>query len=150
MKYQFIAEHAQEYPVTRQCQVLEIAVSGYYAWRHEQTRVRQQANAALLVAIQDIYQQNRRMYGSPRIHAELKKRAGHAVANGWHGSCGKPTYARCASVGIGCRLPTQTILIRWRPISSTASLRHSVPTRNGSATSPTFPLRMAGCIWQPS
>jgi putative transposase len=73
MKYQFIAEHAIIYPVTRQCQVLEVAISGYYAWRQQQTRKRQQADGALLAAIEAIYHQNRRLYGSPRIHAELKK-----------------------------------------------------------------------------
>jgi len=72
MKYQFIREHAQDYPVTRQCQVLAVAVSGYYVWRQEQTKGRPQADEQLLGAIQAIYQQNRRLYGSPRIHAELK------------------------------------------------------------------------------
>jgi putative transposase len=31
MKYQFIAEHRQEYPITTMCRVLEVSVSGYYA-----------------------------------------------------------------------------------------------------------------------
>lgn len=33
MKYQFIAEYQQEYPITTMCRVLEVSVSGYYAWR---------------------------------------------------------------------------------------------------------------------
>jgi hypothetical protein len=33
MKYQLIAEHRQEYPITTMCRVLEVSVSGYYAWR---------------------------------------------------------------------------------------------------------------------
>ena len=32
MKYQFIAEHRQEYPISTMCRVLEVAVSGFYAW----------------------------------------------------------------------------------------------------------------------
>jgi putative transposase len=74
MRYQFIAEHAPEYPVTRQCAVLEVAVSGYYAWHKRQISPRQAADEVLLVAIQAIYQQNRGLYGSPRIHAALKKK----------------------------------------------------------------------------
>ncbi len=31
MKYQFLAEHQQEYPVKTMCRVLGVAVSGYYA-----------------------------------------------------------------------------------------------------------------------
>ena len=85
MKYQFIAEHAVEYPVRRQCQVLEVAESGYYAWRQGQVSARQQADAQLLDAIQAIYQRNRRLYGSPRIHAELQKQ-------GWR--CGRKRVAR--------------------------------------------------------
>lgn len=32
MKYQFIAEHRQEYPISTMRRVLEVAVSGFYAW----------------------------------------------------------------------------------------------------------------------
>src|SRR6266699_3470787 len=32
MRYQFIAQHRQEYPITLMCRVLEVSVSGYYAW----------------------------------------------------------------------------------------------------------------------
>jgi len=31
MKYQFIAEHRHEYPISTMCRVLEVAVSGLYA-----------------------------------------------------------------------------------------------------------------------
>ena len=73
MKYQFIAEHAAEYPVLRQCQVLEVAESGYYAWRKREPSMRQQADEQLLSEIRVIYQQHQHRYGSPRIHATLRK-----------------------------------------------------------------------------
>lgn len=73
MKYQFIAEHAAKYPVRRQCQVLTVAESGYYVWLKGQPRARQRADEQLLGEIQVIYQQHQHRYGSPRIHAELKK-----------------------------------------------------------------------------
>lgn len=73
MTYQFIAEHAADYPVTRQCQVLEVAESGYYAWLKRQPSARQRADEQLLGEIQVIYHQHQRRYGSPRIHAALKK-----------------------------------------------------------------------------
>lgn len=85
MKYAFIREHAQAYPVRRQCRVLAVAESGYYAWLQAQPSERQQADAQLLAEIQVIYQQNRRLYGSPRIHAELKKQ-------GWQ--CSRKRVAR--------------------------------------------------------
>jgi len=85
MNYEFIAEHAATYPVTRQCQVLGVAVSGYYAWRTGQTSPRQQADQQLLGEIQQIYQHHRRLYGNPRTHAALKQK-------GW--KCSRKRVAR--------------------------------------------------------
>jgi len=59
MKYAFIHQHAQEYPVTSQCQVLAVAESGDSAWRQGQLSERQQADGQLWGEIQVIYQQNR-------------------------------------------------------------------------------------------
>ena len=54
------------------CGVLEVAVSGYYAWRRRPVSRQTQANAALLVAIRRIYTASQGTYGSPRIWAELQ------------------------------------------------------------------------------
>ena len=85
MRYAFIAEHAQEYPVRRQCQVLGVAESGYYAWRKGQHSHRQQGDGRLTSEIRSIYEQHRGLYGSPRIHATLK-------AKGWR--CSRKRVAR--------------------------------------------------------
>jgi hypothetical protein len=44
--------HAEDYPVGRMCQVLEVTSSGYYAWRRRQSHGcgRRQAENAQLVA----------------------------------------------------------------------------------------------------
>ena len=72
MKYQFIAQHRQEYPVSTMCRVLGVAVSGYYAWLGRAPSRRSQQNTGLGEHIARIYQQNRQVYGSPRIHAVLR------------------------------------------------------------------------------
>ena len=90
MKYQFIAAHQQEYPIKTMCRVLEVAVSGYYAWlrRLGAPSRRSQANSGLGEHIVRIYLANRQVYGSPRIHAALRARsASIAGASGWRGSC---------------------------------------------------------------
>jgi transposase InsO family protein len=71
MKYHFIQQH-HEYAVERQCRVLGVSVSGYYAWcrRGESQRARQ--DRQLLVRIQAVFEQHRHRYGSPRIHRELQ------------------------------------------------------------------------------
>jgi len=91
MKYQFIVEHQQEYPVKTMCWVLEVAVSGYYAWlrRLGAPSRRSQANAGLGERIVRIYQANRQVYGSPRIHAVLRARSGALRAQ-----AGRTAHAR--------------------------------------------------------
>jgi putative transposase len=71
MKYRFIASHAHEYEVKIMYRVLEVSVSGYYAWRQRAPSARQQAAAALVEQIRDVHEQSRRTYGSPRVHAAL-------------------------------------------------------------------------------
>ncbi|MFL5661312.1 MAG: IS3 family transposase [Ktedonobacteraceae bacterium] len=74
MKFQFVAEHQHEYPVTLMCQVLEISVSGYYAWCKRPISTHQREDARLAAEIQTIFLDNRQVYGSPRIHAALQAR----------------------------------------------------------------------------
>ena len=88
MKYQFIAVQQQNYPIKTPCRVLGVAVSGYYAWRWRAPSRRSQANTGLGERIARLYQSNRQVYGSPRIHAALGARsASIAGASGWLGSC---------------------------------------------------------------
>jgi putative transposase len=77
MKYAFIAEHQQEFPVIRLCQVLHVSESGYYAWRRREPSQRKRVDEFLGKLIEDAYQSNRQVYGSPRIHAELKEQGVH-------------------------------------------------------------------------
>jgi transposase InsO family protein len=56
------------------CRVLEVSPSGYYAWRHRPESLRARENRKLVYEIKAIHKQNRGVYGSPRIHAELKDR----------------------------------------------------------------------------
>jgi putative transposase len=87
MKYQFIAAHQREYPVKTMCRVLEVAVSGFYAWlrRLGAPSRRSQANTGLGERIVRIFQTNRQVYGSPRMQAVLR-------AEGEH--CGRKRVAR--------------------------------------------------------
>ncbi|PZD70246.1 hypothetical protein C1752_15938 [Acaryochloris thomasi RCC1774] len=59
------------YPITLMCKVLHLSRSAYYAWVHRKTSPRQQENEILSEQIQQIHQDSRHTYGSPRIHAAL-------------------------------------------------------------------------------
>jgi transposase InsO family protein len=77
MKFQFIEAHRGEFPVTRMCQVLEVSVSGYYASRGRTPSQRERENRRLLDQIKKVHADSRRIYGSPRVHAELRKQGIH-------------------------------------------------------------------------
>lgn len=72
MRYQFIEDHRQEFTVTLMCRVLDVAPSGYYAWRKRPSSVREMANNALLKEIRAAYEASNGVYGSPRIYHEVK------------------------------------------------------------------------------
>ena len=74
MKYQFMADHAGEFGMARMARVLGVGRSGYYAWRSRSPSERRQANEALVVQINETYRISRETYGSPRIHAELRRK----------------------------------------------------------------------------
>jgi putative transposase len=51
--------------------VLNVSRSGYYDWRDRPISPRAQDNELLLKHIQEIHNESRKTYGSPRVHAEL-------------------------------------------------------------------------------
>ena len=74
MRFAFIEEHHEEWPVTVQCRVLEVSRSGYYAWRNRPGSKQAVRREALLSEIRKVHRESRRTYGSPRIYEELKDR----------------------------------------------------------------------------
>jgi putative transposase len=72
VKYQFIHEHRHLFPILRMCSVLEVSENGYYNWRKRGKSQRKRDDEQLASCIEDAYHTNRGVYGSPRIHAELK------------------------------------------------------------------------------
>lgn len=57
------------------CGVLEVSRSGYYAWQKRQSHPpsdRARRRQELMQKIKAVYQQNRQVYGSPRVYRELK------------------------------------------------------------------------------
>ena len=71
MRYQFIEDHRNDYPVTLLCRVMQVVRSGYYAWRNEPLTLRKVADMVLLQHIRDIFEEGRHTYGSARIQGIL-------------------------------------------------------------------------------
>ena len=72
MRYQFIAEHRHEYAITLMCQVLSVSVSGFYAWLKREPSRHSREDASLAKQVKTVFQTYRGVYGSPRVHAELR------------------------------------------------------------------------------
>ena len=54
------------------CHVFEISRSGFYAWCERPESARAQESARLSSMVEQIYQESRKNYGVPRVHAELQ------------------------------------------------------------------------------
>jgi putative transposase len=71
MRYAFIDEHKEDWPLAVMCRVLEVARSGYHAWRKRPVNSHATRRAQLAQKISGIFIASRATYGSPRIHREL-------------------------------------------------------------------------------
>lgn len=77
VRFCFIAEQQHRYPVRVLCRVMNVSRSGIYGYLvrfHRESSERERLNASLLEQISVIFEESCKRYGSPRIHAELRKR----------------------------------------------------------------------------
>jgi transposase InsO family protein len=87
MRYRFVEDHRTVWPVSIQCDVLEVARSGYYAWRKRPLGDRARRREELTDRIRAVHAvKHQDAYGAPRIQKEL-------VAQGH--PCNRKTVAKC-------------------------------------------------------
>jgi len=67
------AKKAKELPVSLQCELLGVSVSGYWAWVGRAPSDRALYDAWLLERIKAIHGASKGRYGSPRVHAMLRR-----------------------------------------------------------------------------
>ena len=73
MKFRFIEEHlSPRFPVGVCCEVLEVSRAGYYAWRGRPASARAKRRQELARKVKAVHEQNRGVYGSPRVFQVLK------------------------------------------------------------------------------
>jgi putative transposase len=81
VKFRFIDEHRRRrsgssgtvghWPVSVICSVLKVTRSGFYLWKKRKPSARQIRQQKLLARIRGVQQENRELYGSPRVHRAL-------------------------------------------------------------------------------
>src|SRR3954452_19726446 len=77
--FRFVAAKKAEHSIKTMCRVLGVSRSGFHAWENREPSQRQREDERLLERIREIHDENRKVYGAPRIHAELRMVAGLAV-----------------------------------------------------------------------
>lgn len=75
----FIAAKKAEHSIAMMCRVLGVSRSGFHAWATRPLSRRAVEDRCLTERIVAIHAANRRVYGSPRIHAELRLEHGIRV-----------------------------------------------------------------------
>jgi putative transposase len=71
-RFRFIEAEKDNHPISLMCRMLGVSRSGFHAWRSRAPSDRQLTDEWLLEQIRQIHHSNRGVYGSPRVHAELR------------------------------------------------------------------------------
>jgi len=78
VRFRFIQEYRETFPVGQLCRLLEVSRSGFYAWARRPQAERERANGALVEQIHAVHREHRGVYGSPRIYRALRT-SGHTA-----------------------------------------------------------------------
>ena len=71
MSFALIDAKKADVPIETACAVLNVSVSGYYAWKSRDASPRQRRDMILLAHIRAQFATSNETYGSPRMHVEL-------------------------------------------------------------------------------
>ena len=70
-----MAEHRRQFRLSSMCRVLRIQRSGYYAWKAKPKSDCTVADEVILVSIKQFFEDSQGIYGSPRVHRDLRERS---------------------------------------------------------------------------
>ena len=73
-RFSFIDRHRLAFGLRYLCDRLGVTRQGYYKWKSPELSRRDRDNAQIGGLIRDIFDEHKGNYGSPRIHAELRRR----------------------------------------------------------------------------
>lgn len=70
--FSFVRDEKKQWPVSVLCRTLAVSKSGFYATQKRPEAKRSKDDRRLTVLVHEAYEIGRRVYGSPRVHRELK------------------------------------------------------------------------------
>jgi len=74
VKFALIETEKAEFTVARMCRALDVSRAGFYAWRGRPESAHAVEDRRLGVLVRESYERNKKRYGSPRVHRELRKK----------------------------------------------------------------------------
>ena len=74
MKYAWIREHRDSFPLAVLCQVLEVSASGYYAWLDREPSPRARRQQRIQAAVRQVHAESHGIYGSQKVARQLAER----------------------------------------------------------------------------
>ena len=69
MRFAFVKDNRNGFPVSVLCDVLAVSRSGYYAWLRRKPSTRAVRREELAGRVRAVHEQSRGTYGSPRVAA---------------------------------------------------------------------------------
>ena len=72
MRYAYIEQHGDSYPLQMLCTALQVSDSGFTSWQRSDGPQKWLSDGALLKRIREIHEETKAAYGAPRIYQELK------------------------------------------------------------------------------
>jgi len=111
VKYAWIKQHTDEFPVTAMCRFLSVSRSAYYDWLEHSPTAFEKEDAELIEIIKDLFKNSRENYGTRRLKKDLRKK-------GWHIS--RRRIARLMRMaGLACKTK--------RKFKATTDSKHGLP-----------------------
>lgn len=130
MKYAWIRQHRDSFPVAVMCRTLEVSTSGYYAWVDRPPSPRAQRQRRIQAAVEQVHAESHGVYGSQKIARALEQRPELEAA------CRNTVAAAMRELGLrGCvprRFRPTTTLVdpTHRPAPNTLDQDFSAPAPN--------------------
>ncbi len=150
MRFRFIdAERAGlAMPIFRLCRLLQVSVSGFYAWRNRGPSQRQLDDMVLLAHVRAAFRRSRESYGAERVHHELAENGievgRHRVARLMRGNGLSPKRKQKFKKTTDSQ-HNKAVASNLLDQNCRSPPRH--PTRNGLPTSAISGRHRAGCTW---
>jgi putative transposase len=73
MRFRLIDANKAGITIDRMCALMDVSVSGFYAWKNRDPSKRQLDDMVLLAHIRSQFASSHETYGAPRMHVELKE-----------------------------------------------------------------------------